>query len=254
VTVTAPTVTNSSGAVYLPPIASEQLVGSLTSNGGALTAVTVYWGTTDGGTTPANWANNVPLGNTPLGTFSSNVTVTPGITYFYRAFAQNSAGSAWAASSATFTATGQILIGNGDVTPLGSDVSNYILWDEYVAQASGNVTQIGIKANSSGNVKVAIYANNAGTPGALLNAVNTSTAVTPGWNSISITSTPVVAGTTYFLAYDSDSSIIGYVYGGGTVFYLPATYSGFTFPTNAAGYSFGSWSGYHTIGGWGTAY
>ena len=81
--------------------------------------------------------------------------------------------------------------------------------------------------------------------------VSTSTPVVAGWNQISITSTPVTAGTAYWLAFISDSRCVGYIVPGGIGRYRSASYSGFTFPSSA-GSGFSSWDGYHLIAGWGT--
>ncbi len=68
--------------------------------------VFVFWGTQDGGTIPANWEHVVPLGTNGqfgVAAFSALLTgVAPGANYFYRFYATNSSGEAWAASSAAF--------------------------------------------------------------------------------------------------------------------------------------------------------
>ncbi|MGA9047660.1 MAG: trypsin-like peptidase domain-containing protein [Dehalococcoidia bacterium] len=98
-----PTVINGNGAANITSTGA-MLNGDLTSDGGAATTVTIYWGTSDGGTTPSAWANNVSLGTEPAGAFSDNIAgLTAGTTYYYRCSATNSAGSAWAPTSASFT-------------------------------------------------------------------------------------------------------------------------------------------------------
>ena len=80
------------------------LNGNLASTGGAATTVTLYWGSTDGGTTPASWANSIALGTLTVGNFSSNLSsLTPGATYYCRAFATNANGNSWAPDSIAFT-------------------------------------------------------------------------------------------------------------------------------------------------------
>ena len=80
------------------------LNGNLAFTGGAATTVTLYWGSSDGGTTPGNWANSIALGTLPVGNFSANLSsLTPGATYHFRAFATNSNGDSWAPDSITFT-------------------------------------------------------------------------------------------------------------------------------------------------------
>lgn len=80
------------------------LNGSVTSTGNETPQVTIYWGGTDGGTTAASWQNSAPLGANATGTVSRVLSgLTPGSPYFYRAFAQNSAGGVWASKTQTFT-------------------------------------------------------------------------------------------------------------------------------------------------------
>ena len=71
--------------------------------------MTIYYGTTDGGTNPAAWANSVAIG-TQSGSFSTNVSgLNQSTTYYFTATATNSVGAAWATPSQTFT--------TGSVTP-----------------------------------------------------------------------------------------------------------------------------------------
>jgi hypothetical protein len=76
----------------------------VTSSGGENPTVHIYWGPADGGTNPVNWANDVNLGIKAAGSFSKNISgLTGSNTYFYRCFASNSVGSAWADSTTSFT-------------------------------------------------------------------------------------------------------------------------------------------------------
>ena len=81
--------------------------GNLIENGEAadLATLTIYWGPGDGGTEPGSWANSSAGGTrTSPGTFTANLSgLQPNTSYFFRSFASNSAGDAWAASSETFT-------------------------------------------------------------------------------------------------------------------------------------------------------
>ncbi|MCX8036730.1 MAG: lamin tail domain-containing protein [Candidatus Sumerlaeia bacterium] len=83
---------------------SATLNGQVTSTGGENPTVRVYWGPTAGGQVPANWANVVNLGVRPAGAVSANVSgLNPNTVYYYRYYAQNSAGGTWAATTANFT-------------------------------------------------------------------------------------------------------------------------------------------------------
>lgn len=80
------------------------LNGHLSYTGGVATAVTFYWGTSDGGTTPANWANSQSLGSLPVGPISCNISgLAPGTVYYCRALASNTNGASWATDSVAFT-------------------------------------------------------------------------------------------------------------------------------------------------------
>ncbi|MCA9262763.1 MAG: lamin tail domain-containing protein [Planctomycetales bacterium] len=103
-TVTAPSVFSTAASNIAGYSAS--LNGIVVNSGGEAPLVTIYYGTTNGGTNPAAWQNSVVLGNV-TGAFSATVSdLQPNTSYFNRAFAQNSAGSAWSFLSQSFrTAT-----------------------------------------------------------------------------------------------------------------------------------------------------
>lgn len=89
-----------------PGMHSITLAGSLNSTGGAPAAVRVYWGTSDGGTTPANWQNAALFAATEQAcpvSFVTNLTgLAGGSLYYYRFQAENSYGSSWASLSGMF--------------------------------------------------------------------------------------------------------------------------------------------------------
>lgn len=70
--------------------------GEVTNTGGEDPTVHIYWGTSDGGTTPGNWDHDENLGALGIGTFYKDISgLTRGTKYYYRCYAENSGGSAW---------------------------------------------------------------------------------------------------------------------------------------------------------------
>gem|GEM_PF-2274866 len=83
---------------------SATLKGILTSAGGTNGAnVTIYWGPIDQSTNTVSWATNSSLGWRGTGLFTNNVSgLLPGSNYFYRCYASNAFGDAWAPSTTNF--------------------------------------------------------------------------------------------------------------------------------------------------------
>jgi hypothetical protein len=111
---TTPTVTNSAGASSITA-STARLNGEVTSTGGENPAVHVYWGHSDGSTTPGNWEQDVNLGTKAAGTFFTNISsLTDSTSFYYRCYAVNSIGGSWASSTASFTTLSLVSI---SVTP-----------------------------------------------------------------------------------------------------------------------------------------
>ncbi|MDD4869525.1 MAG: DUF2341 domain-containing protein, partial [Kiritimatiellae bacterium] len=97
-------VIDNSGSTNSVTMSSAYIDGYLSSTGGASTSVSVYWGTTDGGTNIGAWDNVINFGLSSVGPLSTNVTgLANGTTYYYRYYATNSFGESWAASSTAFS-------------------------------------------------------------------------------------------------------------------------------------------------------
>ncbi|MEM7395445.1 MAG: DUF2341 domain-containing protein, partial [Verrucomicrobiota bacterium] len=99
ITLQPPQVDNGTGAVV--DVNSATLSGTLLAGNEA--DVYLFWGTSDGGTNEAAWDNYVYLDTVTNGPHSG---VAEGllscVTYYYRAYAENNLGGAWASTSVTF--------------------------------------------------------------------------------------------------------------------------------------------------------
>lgn len=84
---------------------------------------------------------------------------------------------------------------------------------------------------------MAIYADNQGDPGALISKVDESTSIISGWNDIRIPMTAILKDDHYWLAVNSDASIVCFSNAQGSFCYKAASYNAFTFP-DFAGYGF----------------
>jgi len=120
-TIGAPAVNNSSGATNILS-ASARLTGNLIA--GSSADVTVYWGTADGGTTAGSWQHTSSLGTLSQGAFFCDIgALTSNTTYHYRCYATNTAGTAWAGSTASFQTTALLagVITWGSATAIAGD-------------------------------------------------------------------------------------------------------------------------------------
>src|SRR5665213_411672 len=132
IVVTNPVVTNQPASSV--QATSATLNGQVVSTGNLAPSVTIYYGTADGGTNPAAWANNIALG-AQSGNFSANITgrglATNTISYF-AARGTNAAWGAWATPSKTFTTLASltqlpVLTYHYDNTRAGANINETIL-------------------------------------------------------------------------------------------------------------------------------
>jgi len=90
----------------LPAVATgteADLAGKLAFDGGLTTTVTLYWGTTDGGTNASSWANETVIGQRVSGdVYTTTVSVDSATRYYFRNVASNDAAVVWADHTATF--------------------------------------------------------------------------------------------------------------------------------------------------------
>jgi hypothetical protein len=89
---------------------SATLSGRLVYEAGTGTEVTVYWGTTDGGTQADAWQYSKRIGVLKAGETGTIAIdgLQPWTDYFYRAAARNDRGHAWAAASIPFSTAGEL--------------------------------------------------------------------------------------------------------------------------------------------------
>ena len=114
---------------------SATLNGQVISTGNDAPNITIYYGTADGGTNPAAWANSVNVG-WQAGSFSQTVSsLLFSTTYYYAASGINVAGTNWAAPSRSFITLTPVL------ATLTSSPASAIRADS--AQLSGQVLSTG---------------------------------------------------------------------------------------------------------------
>lgn len=79
--------------------------------------LTLYWGTTDGGTNPAAWGKTNLVGTiSSLGATTVDLTgLTPGTIYYYRFFGTNIHNTVWAPSSISFVTQGTPIMPTTDM-------------------------------------------------------------------------------------------------------------------------------------------
>jgi|GEM_PF-3863591 predicted ribosomally synthesized peptide with SipW-like signal peptide len=104
-----------------------------------------------------------------------------------------------AIGSAGYPSTGYS-VGN---TAAGSEFNDngYLIWEPYVTSVPLTVNKIYTYGTVSGNVKAAIYSDNAGNPGAKLTAEASDPAVANTWNAISVSDTYLPAGK-YWIVFE----------------------------------------------------
>jgi hypothetical protein len=141
----------------------------------------------------------------------------------------------------------------GSDTPGNANTgANRLILGKFQATETGNITQVRVYSRASGNVKVAVYEDNAGKPGDLLSANNTPAPVTAGrWNIISLPSTAVTLNSYYWLAVANNvAGATSYSAAGtGTSKGKAITFSTFHFAANPKGLT--NYTYDRAVAGWG---
>jgi hypothetical protein len=116
-----------------------------------------------------------------------------------------------------YTILGTQLIGAADVSTTGSNTANYFTFCKFTATDSGNMNVFRVKMQVSGVIKVALYTDNAGSPGTIIKTGEGTNSVVAGWNDIVFPTVVIVSGTSYWLAYNTQvSGIVSAATTGGT--------------------------------------
>lgn len=131
----------------------------------------------------------------------------------------------------------ELLLGNVSTGDSGNSSGTFYLGRFQAIATSSTSHSFYVRCSGSGTVKIAVYADNSGEPGALIVSNNTDQNVVSGDNTLTITSSSIVTGTWYWLGINSSAVIVRRNTTGGTTRYKTATYSTFTFP-DPAGSSF----------------
>ena len=145
------------------------------------------------------------------------------------------------------------LVGADDstATPIGTACNTLC---RFQAGTTGTITEFKIKCTAAGQAKVAIYADDSGSPGARLAYNNTAQDTVVGWNTLSIPSLAITSSSYYWLAVANNTNGVACYNSAvaGTVKYnSPIAFSTFSFPDSAGSFSF-SWNKEMLFAGWGT--
>lgn len=146
------------------------------------------------------------------------------------------------------------LIGTDDGTIDGAAGANLFLLQKHTAEVTGACSEVRVKCSDSCNIRVAVYADDAGEPGARLAKQDTGQACVAGWNTIALeASCNLVSGTVYWIATNCDQEYIGYDLTTGNYRYRTEAYADpFTFPAPAGtGFTTGT-TVIFFLAGWGT--
>lgn len=118
---------------------AAQINGEVTSTGNDPPEVMIFYGETDGGTSPGSWDRSVSLGIQNSGFSSFLSSLSPSTTYYFRVRAGNEVGQSWAGSSLSFTTqqVSEVVINEFMAANNGGATNNANLWYPIANQVPG---------------------------------------------------------------------------------------------------------------------
>ncbi len=155
------------------------LRGEVVQTGEEAPLASFYWGTADGGTVPGDWQQVAEVG-VDGGSFERVILgLVPGTTYFFRAFARNSAGGSWAASSESFRTLLDNATSSLVINEIFFDSINPTFWTEFVEIFNPTTTTINLSGWSlTGSLRYT-FGNVTIAAGDYMVVVQSPTSVTP---------------------------------------------------------------------------
>ena len=183
-------------------------------------------------TTTTTASNSTTILTTQTTQTSTNTTTSTTSTTTTTA-TSTSTSTASTSATTTSSSTSTTIGGTGSHGTFGANVLD---GDAITASASGTLSSVGINVYAAyGHIRGAIYSTYNSTSkkfGGLLGQSGSTTAVT-GWNDLSISgSVSITQGTTYYIAFQADSSNLNtYFNNGGTYYHVAYTYNAFPDPS-----------------------
>lgn len=143
------------------------------------------------------------------------------------------------------------LVGSDDQTGNQELTSDYFSASKFTAVSTGSMTEFRVKApvGTSGNAKFALYADNAGEPGVVINQVG-STALVAGWNTIAFPPSNIVSDVPYWLALRTEYTFLKWIVATGITRYKSGVAYPESFSDNPTGLTSAT-TFYLIAAGWG---
>ena len=157
--------------------------------------------------------NNLPLSLQQTGTGNTGLQFTTTSGSIYEG--EDTDGTFRISSSAAASSNSSN-IGYNAVGPLNENGDlGYMLANQFVATSTGKLTTLNayvdtVGASPTNHGEMALYSDSGGAPHTLLANSSSTVLTASSWNSFSIPSTSVTAGTNYWLVFESDSNTTGF--------------------------------------------